>query len=122
MDVEGKAYLYSKWFVLELPVTLFDPAYSDWEEPRGDVQTWRSVMPEGEGEYASASRWTNPEDNLALVKLISGAGVAIIHPSIYDVVMKQLPEPEFRVFDGEHSFVAIFSAGVMVGGVAQVKL
>jgi len=121
-DKNSFALIYAKWFVLELPIALFDPELKDWEEADDGAVTWRSVMPPGEGEYAQGFRWTNPEDGMALVKLIADSGVAFIHPSIYDVVTKKVPEPEFRVFTGDQPHIAILSAGVLVGGAAQVKL
>ena len=121
-DKNSSALIYSKWFVLELPATLFDPEIKDWEEADDGAVAWRSVMPPGDGEYAQGVRWTNPEDNAALVKLIADSGVAFIHSSLYDVVTKKLPEPEFRVFAGDQPHIAILSAGVLVGGAAQVKL
>lgn len=116
------ALLYSRWFVLELPATMFDPALTDWEEAHDAAAAWRNVIPPGEGEYAQATRWTNPEDNVPLIKLIAGSASALIHTSIYEVVMKKLPEPEFRVFVGDKPYVAILSAGSLVGGAGQVKV
>jgi len=122
LNAGEKVLLYARWFTLEVPKELWDPTFEDWADASESTINWRAVMPPGEGEYATASRWTNPEDNVALVKLIADSGVALVHPAIYDVVMKQIPEPEFRVFPGEKSFVVICSAGVMIGGVAQVKV
>jgi hypothetical protein len=121
-DKNHLVLLYSKWFALELPVALFDPGIKQWEEAIDGAVTWRSGVPPGEGEYAQGIRWTNPEDGVALIKLIADSGVAFIHPSIYDVVTKKLPEPEFRLFVGDKPPLAIFSAGILVGGVGQVNL
>jgi hypothetical protein len=122
LEASDSILLYAKWFVLEVPKELFDPAFDDWEEAHEAAINWRAAMPQGEGDYGQASRWTNPDDGLALVKLIADCGVAIIHPALFEVAMKQLPEPEFRVFPGDKPFVAILSERKLVGGVTQVKL
>jgi len=114
--------LYTRWFVLELPKAVFDPTFTDRSQVNEAVAAWRKNLPPGEGAYGQAVRWTNPEDSMALVKLISDVGVALIHPSMYEVITKRLPSPEFRVFEGNQPPVAIFSDGVAIGGVAQVKV
>lgn len=120
---ESKVLLYSKWFALELPTALMDPAFTDWETEANEVaRNWRDVMTKGEGEYAQGTRFTNPDDGVVLIRLIADSAMAVIHPSMYDLINKKLPEPEFRVFTGEKPVVAIYSAGVMIGGVAQMKV
>lgn len=124
VKLEGEiVLLYSKWFCLELPRSMLDPAFDDWDDQAHDAAiAWRKTMPEGDGEYAQGTRWTNPEDGLALIRLIADSASAIIHPSMYEVVNKHLPEPEFRVFQGDKPVVAIYSEGKLVGGVAQMKV
>lgn len=115
--------LHAVWFVLELPTNTLAPDLTCWEEEAlPKAIEWRTLMPSGEGAYGQASRFTNPEDNIVLVKLIADTGAAIIHPSIYEVVLKQFSEPEFRVFPEEKAYVAIFNAGSLIGATAQVKL
>ena len=122
LEASDSILLYAKWFALEIPKELFDPAFDDWEDAHEAAVNWRAAMPQGDGDYGQATRWTNPDDGLVLVKLIADCGEAIIHPALYEVVTKQVPEPEFRVFPGEKLFVAILSRGKLVGGVAQVKV
>jgi hypothetical protein len=118
----GKVLLYSKWFALEPPAALIDPAFNAWEAVANDVaRNWRNVMPKGDGEYAQGIRWANPDDGVGLIKLIADSATAIIHPSMFDLVNKKLPEPEFRVFVGEKPTVAIYSEGQLIGGVSQMK-
>jgi hypothetical protein len=122
LEAEEKVLLYAKWFVLDLPRGVLDPTFNTWSEVNDLVVTWRDRLPSGEGAYGQAVRWTNPEDGTTLIRLISDFGVAIIHSSIYDVVTKQMPEPEFRVFEGDKLPVAILSMGAVIGGTAQVKV
>lgn len=117
-----KAMLHARWFVLEVPTSLIAPTFDDWAEVNEHAVSWREKVPPGDGAFGQGSRWTNPDDGVALIKLISDAGVALIHPSIYEVVTKQMPDPEFRVFEGDKPVVVILSAGAMVGGTAQVKV
>lgn len=119
----GNVLIYSKWFALELPLALMDPAFNDWDDKAHEAAiNWRSTIPPGEGEWGQGTRWTNPEDGVALIRLISDSASAIIHPSMYEIVNKKLPAPEFRVFPGVKPVVAIYSEGVLVGGVAQMKV
>lgn len=118
-----KVLLYSKWFALELPTALMDPAFDDWDaEAHEAARNWRDVMTKGEGEYAQGTRFTNPDDGVVLIRLIADSAMAVIHPSMYDLINKKVPEPEFRVFTGDKPVVAIYSGGVMIGGVAQMKV
>lgn len=123
LESGDRALLHAQWFVLELPLASFDSKLEAWEEePLGGALEWRTLMPEGEGEYATAARFTNPDDGVPVIKLISDSTVAFIHTSIFEVVMKHVAEPEFRVFPAEKAYVAILSSGSLVGGTAQVKL
>lgn len=118
---EGKALLHAKWFTLELPVGLLKIDSETWsDEPLNGALEWRSLMPPGEGEYAQATRFTS-ESGDALIKLLSDSHTGVMHTSLYEVVMKHVNEPEFRLFPGEHSFLGIYSAGALVGAAAQVK-
>ena len=90
--------------------------------PLAGALTWRTLLPDGGGEYAPGARFTNPEDGAPYVKLISDSGTATIHPSIYSVVLANVVEPEFRIYPGNDTHVAIRSSGSVVGGIAQVKL
>lgn len=123
LTTPGYGALYSSWFVLELPLKLFAPAFTGWAAvPHPAIKDWRKALPPGNGAYAQAVRWKNPKDEMVLVKLISDEGVALVHPSLYDVVVQNLLEPEFRVFPCDHAHVAILNAGVVVGGAGQVVL
>lgn len=118
-----KTLLHAKWFVLEVPTNLLAPDLKCWEEEAlPKAVEWRTLMPAGEAAYGQASRFTNPEDNVALIRLIADTGVAIVHPSLYEVVTKNFSESEFRVFPEEKSYVAIFNAGTLIGATAQVKV
>jgi hypothetical protein len=121
---EGEmSLLHAVWFVLELPTNALAPDLTCWEEEAlPKALEWRTLMPPGEGAYGQAIRFTNPDDNVALVKLIADTGVAIIHPSIYEVVTRHFSEPEFRVFSEEKAYVAILNSGSLIGATAQVKL
>ena len=115
--------LHARWFVLELPTNMFSISQKHWEEePLPHALEWRTFLPSGEGAYGVASRFVNPKDNDNLVRLIADTGIAIIQPAIYDVVLKQISEPEFRVFPEEKAFVAILQAGALIGATAQVTL
>jgi hypothetical protein len=120
----GKVLLYSQWFALELPTAQLDPAFDDWDEtPHDAAVRWREWITPGDGEYAMGTRWTNPDDGVVLIRLFADSASAIIHPSIFEVVNKKMPAPEFRVFPGDNKpVVGIFSEGVLVGGVAQMKV
>jgi hypothetical protein len=117
-----KILIYSRWFALEVPKKTMDPSFNDWVDAPVGAIAWREKLPPGEGAYGQAVRWTNANDGLVSIKLISDVGVALIHPSIYEVVSKHLPSPEFRVFEGDGLPVAILSEGVAIGGVAQVTV
>jgi len=115
--------LHASWFLLEIPTKLILPDLKCWaEEALPNALTWRTLMPPGEGAYGQATRFINAEDSVALVKLIADTGMAIIHPSIYEVVMKHFSEPEFRVFPEEKAPIAILNEGSLIGAAAQVKL
>ena len=122
LEGTGLVLLHARWFVLEVPVALLASDLATDDPPVEARIAWRTSLPAGEGEYPQAARWVAPEDQVPIVKLIAGCGVAFIHPAIYDLVMKQLPEPEFRVFEGERPHVAILSSGTVVGAVAQLKV
>jgi len=113
--------LHSRWFALEVPISFLAPEVEIDEETPIERVAWRTGLPPGEGEYAQATKGVTQGDLVPIVKLIAGCGVAVVHPAIYDLVMKQLPEPEFRVFEGERPHVAILSSGIVVGAVAQIK-
>lgn len=118
-----RTLIYSKWFCLEIPTNLMDPAFDDWDDAAHEAaKNWRKVMPPGEGEYAQGTRFTNPEDGVVLIRLIADSATAVIHPSMYDLINKKFPEPEFRVFVGDKPTVAIYSEGKLIGGVAQMKM
>lgn len=119
----GKFVLYSKWFALELPIAQMDPAFDGWEEvAHSAALNWRSTIPAGDGEYGQGMRWTSPdEDKVPLIRLMSDQFTAIIHPSMYDLILKKFPTPEFRLFEGDKPIVAIYSEGTLIGGVAQMK-
>lgn len=118
-----KVVLYAQWFVLELPKELLDSDF-DWEEPNEEAQAWRTRLPEGTGEYAQAVRWKDPTDGVAIMKLISDNGVALIQAAFYDVVIRRIPEVEFRVFPGEKTPVVVVRSptGEMIGVTAQVAV
>lgn len=118
----AKVFLYTSWFVLELFANELDPQFADWTDVIEVVAAWKEKIPAGEGAFGQATRWTNPDDNVALIKLISDVGVVLVHPSIYEIVTKQLPGAEFRVFEGNKECVAVFRDGAALGGVAQVTV
>ena len=121
VKLDACVLLYARWFALEVPHTLIGGVSFDDSAP-DEAKDWRKLVPEGEGSYGQAFRTTNPDDNVPLVKLVGDCGVARIHPSIYDVVLKTFTEPQFFVFPGKHSFVAIKSSGNVIGCVAQIKV
>ena len=114
--------LYARWFVLELPTALFRLDLKSWKsKPRVEALAWRNLLPSAGGAYGQPIRKTS-KDGKQLIQLIADTGVAYIHASIYDVVSKQLTEPEFRVFPEPQASVGILSGGELRGGVGQVTL
>jgi hypothetical protein len=119
---EATALLHSGWFALELPDAAFDTDIERVEStPFEEALAWRKRLPAGDGEYAQASRGVD-KDQKPFMRLIADSETAYVDPSIYNVVLKQVTAPEFRVFPGEKLPVAILSAGKVVGVVAQVAL
>jgi hypothetical protein len=116
---EKTVLLYARWFVLEVPANTV-AAVTKGNSVPPDVVAWRNRLPVEEGAYGQAVRFTNT-DGIALVRLISDSGVAVIHPAIYGVVSK-FSEPEFRVFSREGAPVAIFNEGTLIGATAQVRV
>lgn len=114
--------LYARWFVLELPTGLFRLDLKTWKtKPLAGALAWRTLLPQGVGAYGQPIRKTS-KDGKQLIQLIADTGVAYVHASIYDVVSKQLTEPEFRVFPEAQAAVGIISGGELRGGVGQVTL
>ena len=114
--------LHAEWFVLELPTGMFRLDLKSWKtKPLAGALTWRKLLPEKGGAYGQPIRKT-AKDGKQLIQLIADTGVAYIHASIYDVVTKQLTEPEFRVFPEAQASVGILSGGTLRGGVGQVTL
>jgi len=115
--------IYASWFVLEVPGGWVDPSFKEWESlASAAAAAWRTRMPAGEGEYAQGTRWVPEKEKETVVKLISDSGVALMAAPLYELVMKRVPEPEFRIFSGEAPYIAIVSAGNMIGGTAQLRI
>jgi hypothetical protein len=53
---------------------------------------------------------------------MSDTNTSYIHPSLYDVVMKQYPSPEFRLFPEFPLYITIWSDGEIIGLAAHIKL
>lgn len=121
-----KILVHAKWFVIEFPPTHVGTDVTLLEElddtPYAELPEWRAKVPTTEAEYAAGVRFTHPTEGISLIKLVSDNTTAIIHPSIYEVVMKHVAEPEFRVYNNEPLYVSIWSNGEIVGLTAQVKL
>jgi hypothetical protein len=115
--------LHATWFVLELPTNMLAADLDCWEtDTLKDAQQWREKLNSGEGAYGQPVK-VKTEDDVSAVKLVSDLGVVHIHSAIYDVIIKQLSEPEFRVFSTDvHSLVAVLNSGSLIGAVAQLKL
>jgi hypothetical protein len=117
------AYLHSTWFTVELALELLDPSLRvETNEYMPVALEWRNTMPSGEGEFGQPVRTTDPTDGATIIKLLASSGTAKIHTSIYDVLLQTFPDVEFRVNSGEQALVSIYSAGKLIGGVAQVRI
>jgi hypothetical protein len=115
--------IYSTWFALELKAENVEIETIQWKKEVNEVaRNWRDALPASDGEYAQGIRWTNPDDAVVLIKLIADSATALIYPSLFELVNKKLPEPEFRVFPEKASAVAIYSEGIRVGGVSQMSI
>jgi hypothetical protein len=120
LEDEQTTLLHSIWFALELPTSVFSISPEYWKtNPLQNAVEWRARLPVGESAYGAASKFADPTDNALLVKLIADTGIAIIHSSIFNVVMKHVPNAEFQVFSDVRAPVAILQAGKLIGATAQ---
>lgn len=114
--------IHSRWFALELDPSLVSKDVSPSGILPDEVKDWRDKVPSGDSAYGQAFRTVNEDDNTPVIKLVSDCGVARVHPSIYDVVTKHVPDGAFYVFEGKLANVAIRSKDIVVGCVAQIKI
>lgn len=118
----GSIVIYARWFALELSPSLVSKDVVGSQDLPEEIKSWRDVVPSGEGGYAQAFRTINEDDNVPLIKLVSDCGVARIHPAMYDVVTKHVPESSFFVYPGKLSNVTVRSKDTVIGCVAQIRV
>lgn len=119
---EDKVLLHARWFTLELDPAMLSKDIKTVESVPHEAKNWRDALPREDASYGQAFRTVNEDDGVELIKLVSDAGVARIHPSVYEVVTKHIPESAFYVAPGVLSNVTVRSKDSVIGCVAQIKV